>query len=63
MRAKTARRFLSKNSWKLARLKLEKVKKNKIIKYAKQAVKTLRADVRKTKNKASISAVNNYVLK
>ncbi len=63
MKAKTARRFLARNSWKLARLKIERVKKYKIIDYTKRALKTLIADVRKTKNKASISALNNYLLK
>lgn len=58
MKPKTARIFLQRNGWKIV---IRKIKDGKMSGFVKTCLKVLREDIRKTKNKASIS-VHNKVM-
>jgi len=45
MKLKTARRFLNRNAFKLARLRVDKVKKHKLLKQEKAALKVLSKEI------------------
>jgi len=46
LKTKTARRFLNRNAFKLARLRVDKVKKHKLLTQEKKALKVLKKEVK-----------------
>jgi len=58
MKAKTARRFLARNKWKITRAKLDN---GKFSGFTRSCLKVLRNDMRETKSVASIRAHNNFI--
>ena len=61
MKPKTARKMLRRYRWQFATNKLDNYRSKKLKKFYRSLLKTLRLDVRNTKNPASIRILNECV--
>ena len=68
MKAKTSRRYLARNAWKIKANEIEKEQINSLFgfihrpkSYIRHCLKILRQDIKETKNPASIRCINNFL--